>query len=116
MAILNIIEVQSKNPHLYFNLELRENTYFNFKLKYTKLNANKLRTIVKGLNKSKIVLWKQKINKNLWYIFYYYQGSFYYQNGYEVTIIPITNDDLESIHNFIDNFEFINKNTKCILY
>ena len=115
MSILTIVEVSAKRPYLHFGLELSEHTNFSFNLFLSKQTLIKLRIISSEFN-DRTVLWKKKLNDNdLWSIFYYRKKSFYYQNGYQLTKIELTDDHLDVIDNFILSHQYLPyKKRKCI--
>ena len=115
MSILSIVDVPTNIPYLQFCLQLSEHTCFTFKLILTRKNFEKL-NIIAGEFNNRVILWQKKINDHMWYIFYYKSGSFHYQNGHEVTEIPVTKDHIKVIDNFIlENTLIKTKKRRCII-
>lgn len=105
MSFLTIAEVSDSTPYLQFHLQLTESSYFAFELLDTKKNRKKLWEIVDGLLPH-VTLWKRKAMKNRLHstrvaYFSYKNGIFYYYNSHFTVEIPVENEHLETIRNFL---------------
>jgi len=105
MSFLTITEVFDSIPYLQFHLQVTESSYFAFEIVNTKKNRKKLWEIVDGLL-SHVTLWKRKAMQNRLHptrvaYFSYKNGIFYYYNSNFIAEIPVENEHLEMIRNFL---------------
>lgn len=103
MTILNITEVSGRVSYLQFYLELTKHTHFEFKMSNKKKDRKKLENI---LYKKYAGLWHHKtilslISKYHRPQFYYKNGYFTYYNAFQFTEVPIEDEHIEIIKNFL---------------